>query len=74
MRIDWKSLGANLIGAAIGFVLLVLLAKSLSKPHQKYFYIRCKDAKGNITYKAKNKEYPAGNFLQGLGTCEYVYR
>lgn len=57
------------------FMLLyaAVLAVAFSKPHQKYFYIRC-IKNGRITYEAKSTEYPAGNFLQGLGTCQYVYR
>jgi hypothetical protein len=42
--------------------------------HQKYFYIRCVDASGKVTYEVKSTEYPVSNALKGLGTCSYVYR
>lgn len=53
------------------FVLAVLIVKP---SHQKYFYIRCVDANGHLTYEAKSTEYPVSNMLKGLGVCEYVYR
>lgn len=55
----------------IGVTLLALVTNT---KHQRLFYIRCVDAKGNMTYEARSTEYPVSNSLKGLGTCSYVYR
>lgn len=60
----------------VALLLGIIGAKLTATPvkHQKYFYIKCVDASGHVTYEAKSTEYPAGNILRGMGTCSYVWR